>query len=163
MVAPRSTSRVFAAALAWRNRLRDDVTWTVGANQQVPQVDFMTSVEPGQNAELVQVAAQAESEIVWEQAPHGRRENVTLTTYVDVGTDIDGPAMMARLEELSSLVERSVYDDTVTDSFKPLIVGPGQDLEGLVGVGFEMVPRSGGVEQATFGRATITYLASFRI
>ena len=164
MVAPRSPSLLPDAMIAWHDRLTDsgETTWPANADGNVPSVGFMTKLEPGQNAELVQVAAEAESEFEWIQAPHGRLERITLVTYVDVGTDLESVAMLNRLKALANVVQRSVYDDTTTDSYKPLLAA-GIELDGIVGTEYGIFPRTGGTQQATFGRATITYLATYRI
>jgi len=156
-----NTSRVFAAALAARDRL-DEQTWPAHPTLGAPQIAFADD-DPQGNAEIISILADVgdDSDITWRSMPGGRDERFDLLFSITSAVgETDQANVVRRLEELADVVQRAFYDD-VARSMTPLGIAEAVKLEGVGQVSFYVgqIDRIDGY----VGRALVTYRLAFRI
>ena len=160
-----NTSRVFAAALAARERMNEQ-TWPAHPTLGAPQIAFADD-DPQGNAEIISILADIgdDSDIVWRTSPGSRDERFDLLFSITSATgETDQTAVVERLEELADVVQRAFYDDTAVDKRQATLllgIDGAMKLEGIGQVSFIVttIDRMEGY----VGRALVTYRLAFRI
>lgn len=153
------TSRVFEAARAMRDRLREQ-EWPTSPVTGVLPLVALTEIEPDVHGESVWVVPDFgdDSVIDWQRFPNGRGETFDVVVQIDCLLANDEDAMLDRLEELADVVQRAVYDDTGTAPLEsgrmnPLDVGGQVALGGISAVQFSMWPAG----DLLHGRVVVRY------
>lgn len=155
-------SRVFVAALDVYDRLLAEVWPVHDVLGSPPQIAF-ANAQPDSFAEIVQVVPDVgeDSTINWRSVPGGRDEEFGILFLITTATGaVDQREVVARLAELSAVVERAFYDD-LTGVVRPIDVPGALKLDGVDQVSFKVLEldRIDGYA----GQAVVSLRSKFRI
>lgn len=156
-----NTSRVFAAALAAHDRLKQQ-SWPNHYTMGEPQLAFADD-DPQSHAEIISILTDVgdDAAITWRSLPGGRDErfDIVFSILSATGED-DQRVVVERLEQLADVVQRAFYDD-IERTMTPLDVAEAVKLEGVGQVSF--IVTSMDAIEGYVGRAFVTYRLHFRI